>query len=664
VVSFVSFVRSEIAGFMRPRLLLALLTGLAVALSAADDPLAQRGPASYDVIIRHGTLLDGSGGAPYRADVAVAGDRIAAVGDLGAARGATEIDATGLDVAPGFINIHSHAQRDALPRAENMLTQGVTTEIVNPDGGGDVDLAGELAADAVGGLAVNIGGYIGFNSIWASVVGPAARRPSDDEIEQMRALVVDGLQHGAWGVSAGLDYKPAYYATTDEVVSVVQAARRWRTDFPNHDRLTPESNFSSHVGVAETIAIGERAGLVPVVTHMKAQGHEQGTAGVLLGMMSAAGRRGHYTAADVYPYLAGQSGLGALIIPGWAQDGGREAMLKRFQDPAQRAKIVAEAEQAMQARFGGPKGVYLPATGRELTDVMREMGVSGGEAVVRLLEQDNMGAILRFGAEPDLVKILEHPTASIACDCGGTTATRTHPRMYGTFPRVLGHYVRETHVLTWENAVRKMTALPAATIGLVDRGRLAAGMAADVTVFDPKTVIDHSTYEQPALLSEGIRYVLVNGRIALADGAPTGEQGGRVLERSIHMPSRPMNAAEPRRLTAVGTIDGRELEIAVTQAAGAHRARGTFRLVDPASRRAIEASTFGVLQTARDWASFTAMAATQPEGAPRAVTVIVEAADPATADRAPTVTILLDGEPEIVGALPAGAVRIAPPVLQ
>src|SRR5439155_25245808 len=222
-------------------------------------------------------------------------------------------------------------------------------------------------------------------------------------------------------------------------------------------------------------------------------------------------------AADAYPYLAGQTGLGALMIPAWAQDGGRDAMLKRFQDAALRARIVKEVEDAMNVRFGGVDGVYLPATKRQLADIVRESGVSPGEAVVRILEQGNESAILKFGSEADLVKILQHPTTSMACDCGATLNTRQHPRAWGSFPRVLGRYVREQRALTWEDAVRKMTALPANTIGMVDRGFLAPGMAADVTVFDPATVMDHATYEDAGQLSEGIRLVLVNGRMALRD---------------------------------------------------------------------------------------------------------------------------------------------------
>src|SRR6185295_18366554 len=208
---------------------------------------------------------------------------------------------------------------------------------------------------------------------------------------------------------------------------------------------------------------------------------------------------------------------------------------------------------------------FLPATKQQLVDVMREMNVSAGEAVVRILENGNVPAILRFGSEADLVKILKHPTTSVACDCGASTETRQHPRAFGSFPRVLGRYVREQKVLTWEDAIRKMTALPANTIGMVDRGFLAPGMAADVTVFDPNTVIDRATYEDAGQLSEGIRHVLVNGKFALRDGKVTGEQGGRVLARSAHMPSRAMTANLARQLS----VHGSNVTIELKQTSGA-----------------------------------------------------------------------------------------------
>jgi hypothetical protein len=394
---------------------------------------------------------------------------------------------------------------------------------------------------------------------------------------------------------------------------------------------------------------------------MKAQGREQGTAPKLLAMMQEATGRGRYTAADAYPYLAGQTSLGALLIPAWAQSGGREEMLKRFKDPAQRARIVAETESAMAARFGGPEGVYLPATQRELVDLMREQRASAGETVLRVLEQGDVTAILRFGAEADLVKILQHPTTSIACDCGASTDTHQHPRAFGSFPRVLGRYVRDTKALTWEDAVRKMTALPANTIGMLDRGFVATGMAADLTVFDPATVIDRATYDEPARLSEGIRLVLVNGVIALRDGRVTGARGGRVLMRTGHMPSRPMNMTAQRRVALKGTVNANvRIDIDVSQAPGAARAQGSFRLADASSTTVLEGTELGVLQTTTNWASFTARIRNRMTKAEGLVTVIVERADPFVAGNLPTVFVQVDNVLSVSGTLrePASSITL------
>jgi N-acyl-D-aspartate/D-glutamate deacylase len=643
-----------------------LLLGACCLTSGVLAPAPQ-----YDIIIRGGTVIDGTGAAPFRADVGVVGKHIARIGNLANAKAAAELDATGLNVAPGFINLHSHASPSALASAENMITQGVTLEILNADGGGPADIGKQLTDIAASGLAVNVGANAGFNSAWASVVGDSDRRPTPDEVRTMREILAANLERGAWGVSAGLDYKPAYFSTTEEVIDVVQAARPYRTVFTNHDRITPESNFSSKVGMAETMAIGARAGLVPLITHMKVQGREQGSAGAFLKTMSAATAQGRFTAADAYPYLAGQSGLGALIIPGWAQDGGREKMLERFRDPALRAKIVAEAEEAMAARFGGPQGVYMPASKRELTDVMKELGVSGGEALVRVLEKDNTGAILRFGIEEDLVKILQHPTTSIACDCGAVLPGRaSHPRYYGTFPRVLGRYVRETRALTWPDAIRKMTLLPAATIGLVDRGAIAVGMAADITVFDPATVIDHATFEEPTLKSDGIRHVIVNGTLALRDGVVTGQQGGQVLLRSKNMPSRPLDLTRRRRVV----IESQQrdsaalaIRVDVSQAPSEHRATGSFRLAPMSSDDRllrIESIELGVLQTTADWATLTGWVRTAGGDGPRerAMVAVFEKVDPWDAERRPLVTVVFDGDaarPMRQYLSSGGAVRIS-----
>jgi N-acyl-D-aspartate/D-glutamate deacylase len=351
---------------------------------------------------------------------------------------------------------------------------------------------------------------------------------------------------------------------------------------------------------------------------MKVQGIEQGTAASVLATMRKTTQGGAYTAADAYPYLAGQSGLGALIIPGWAQEGGRPAMLKRFADPAARAKIITEAEQAMTARFGGPQGVYLPRTQQELTDVMKQMNAGAGETIVRILETTgDPGAILRFGSEADLVKILQEPVTSMACDCGATTQTRVHPRFYGSFPRLLGRYVREQKIMSWEEAIRKSSGLPAATIGMVDRGFIAPGMAADIAVFDPATIIDHSTYDNPSAPPEGIKHLLVNGQFAVRDGVATGARAGKALKRTTNMPSRPMSSGA-RRISARGQLGEYTLTLDATQSPNARAASGTLVLTSKTPAATLRATQLGVIQSMKGWSSITAVAQD------RAIIVIVE----------------------------------------
>lgn len=574
-------------------------------------------PQPYDLIVRRGTVIDGSGAPRRSADVGVIAGRIAKVGDLSAERATVEVDAKGLFVAPGFINIHSHATTEGLKTAENMLTQGVTTEILNADGSGQAEVAQQFSELQRSQLAINAGYYLGFNSVWTAVVGEADRRPSPQDVERMRRLVEEGMKAGAWGVSSGLDYKPAYYATEKEVISVVDVARAWRTNFPNHDRLTPQTGLSSRAGVAETLSIGSASGIVPVVTHVKAQGRENGRSRDITQMMRQASLAGHYAAGDVYPYLAGMTRLRAFFIPGWAQEGGREKMLSRFKDPVLRAKIAEEAEQGMAARLvGGSAGIYVIDKQRKLSEIASEMGVSASEAVIRLIEEADVGMIAEFGIESDLIEFLRYPDMAVACDCGAiVTDSARHPRESGSFPRVLGRYVREQNVLTWEDAIRKMTGLPANIIGMVDRGFLAAGMAADITVLDPEKVIDHATYADPRLRSEGIRYVVVNGRLALADGKPTGATTGAVVRHAIDMPSRPMTGTNPRRFSAKASFPAVppafskpfSIAIDITQRPGT-AASGDVRVTSAASDDAVTSVELGVLQATGDWSSFTAQA--------------------------------------------------------
>lgn len=565
-------------------------------------PTAQGAAENYDIILRNGLILDGTGARGYRADIAVRNGFIYRIGNLRDSQAAAELDVSGLVVAPGFINLHSHATFAGVKTAVNMLTQGVTTEIINADGAGSLNIAKQLSDFSAAGLAVNLGAYAGFNSVWASVVGQADRRPTAAEIQKMRDLLTENLKQGAWGVSAGLDYKPGYFARTDEVIAVMQAATPWRTNFPNHDRLTPESNFSSLKAIGETMEIGEKSEVMPVITHMKVQGHEQGNAAKAVAMMRAASARGHETAADIYPYLAGQTGLGALFVPAWAAEGGRAEMLKRFADPTLRPRIAQEIEAAIKARVLTPENIYVSSHQRQFTDYMRERNAGAGETIISILEKESPSAILKFGAETDLIALLRYPGSAVSCDCGAAEAhPGLHPRYFGTFPRVLGHYVRETKALTLEDAVRKMTGLPASIIGIADRGLLAAGMVADLAVFDPATIIDHATYEQPALASDGVRHVLINGRFALRDGKATGEKAGRVLSRAADLPSRPMRLQQTRSVS----VKTAGLTIELTQAATG-KARGTFRFTDTKNKQEFRLVEAGWLQVHGKWASFSA----------------------------------------------------------
>ncbi|MGV3479463.1 MAG: N-acyl-D-amino-acid deacylase family protein [Sphingobium sp.] len=638
---------------MRSIATLSFLSSAAVLAFAA--PAMAKDTPEYDIVIKGGTIVDGSGLPGYRGDVAIDDGHIVAVGDIGPAKAVKTIDAAGLVVSPGFINLHSHAEPDAVSTAVNMLTQGVTTEMINADGGGGSDIAKQLPDYASKGLAENIGAYTGFNAVWRDAMGDRDLRPTGAQIASMRAALEKNLKAGAWGVSSGLDYRPAYYARPEEVISIVSVAKPWRTNFPNHDRLRPEDNLSSFKGMEETVSVAEQAGLVPVITHIKSAGKERGNAANVLKMVSAATARGAWTAIDIYPYLAGQTALQAFLVPGWAADGGRDAMLARFKDPAIRPKLVEAAEYAMATRLGGAEGIALPDLNKRLTDIMAEEKIGAGEAVLRTLEREPfVRANMTFGLEDDVITFLKYPDTAVACDCGAAITNRGHPRYYGSFPKVLGHYVRDTGAITLEDAVRKMTALPAAIVGMVDRGRIAPGMRADVTLFDPKTVRDHATFDKPTLPSDGIRHVIVNGVASFVDGAATGAKSGAVLLRDTHMPSRPMNAASAARgMTATAKSADYTVSIQADQRAGQAYATGTIKLTDVKSRTVWTADRLGVLQTTKGWASLTAILKDKA-GKRMAATLTLDHADGAA--QTPVVSLALGSNAAI--ALPAsGSVR-------
>ena len=623
----------------------ALAMGLAGAALVVPSTL-HAGPRSFDVVIRNGELLDGSGQRSYRADIGIRDEYIAFIGNASRVQATIEIDAGGLFVTPGFINIHDHAQPEAVNISANTLTQGITTAIVNPDGFGSVDVEKQLREFATHGLAMSVGGYIGFNSVWAEVVGDVDRRPSRAQIQRMRELITRNLEWGVWGVSAGLDYKPAYSARTEEVIDVVEAARPWRTNFPNHERLTPENHWSSRAGIAETLQIANRAGLRPVITHIKVQGHEQGTAAGILAMLEANDIHGERAVGDVYPYIAGQARLEDLLVPASALAGGRAALMQRLKDPATRTHIAREIDSAIAARFGSPDGVFVIREQKDLAQLMAQSGnVSAGEAVLRVVEQGDSRSILRFGNEDDVRSFVVSSEIAIACDCGSAT-TIGHPRASGTFPRALGRYVREQHLLSWPEMVRKMTSLPAGIIGMTDRGYLAVGMRADVVVFDPKNIVDHATFAKPGERSQGVQEVLVNGRFAIRNGALTGEMHGQILQRLANMPSRPSMRASKRHvrladveLRNADQASGR-VTLEVSQVSQARRAQGVVRFDGPLGHLRATASDLGILQSYRGWSSLTGLMRNSA-GREWPFLLTVDDRDPSAVSGSTTITLVL-----------------------
>lgn len=646
---------------------LVLLLLAALVLTPARPADAQA--AAFDVIVRGGTVLDGSGAPGYDADVGIRGGVITAVGDLGGASAASEIDAAGLLVAPGFINMHSHAASGELPRAESSLKQGITSEFLYPDGGGPVEPWRQVTALEDAGLAVNIGHYIGFGAVWGEVVGLDDRSPTAAETAAMQDLVRSAMEQGAWGVTTNLDSAPQTYASTQEVIDVARAADGWRAAYQSHLRSEGTTVIES---LQEAIAIGEAAGLVPLWTHAKAEGPPNwGKSVQAIEVIEDALARGTYVAGDAYPYLAGASSLARRFIPRWAADGGFDAMLARFADPALRDTIAEESEALIEERLGGPHNILIRAgahTNRYLDNIAAEWGVRPGEAVMRLVEEHGADLSMNYwyGDEDDLVRLLQHPNIAAGCDCGATAAEATHPRNYGAFPRFLRLYVREQGLFSWEEAVRKLTGLPATQMGLVDRGFIAEGMAADITVFDPENVTDRATFEVPKQYSEGIEHVLVNGRPALADGEVTGIQAGRALWHTAQMPSRPMSAGRHVSASGAGlfSVDGergrRVVRVAFSadQDGGPADASGALTVHDTQRRQSLTATVIGQVQASDEWASFTGIGR-RASGEQVPFLVVVEEHDPTRGGRA-SVTVTIGDDDPIGGVLhPVGWVAVS-----
>jgi dihydroorotase/N-acyl-D-amino-acid deacylase len=519
--------------------------GLTVAIAfLATAPRAQQ-PA-YDLLLRNGRIIDGTGTPWYRGDVAIKGDAIVAIAPrLDPVSATRAIDVGGAVIAPGFIDIHTHARRGIFenPTAANYVRQGVTTLIEGPDGSSPLPLAPFLEKLNALQKSPNIGSMVGQGSIRSQVIGEVDRKATPEEIAKMEALVEQGMRDGAFGLSTGLFYVPGTFTPTEEVGALARIAGRFGGFHKSHQRDDASKVTDS---VRETIRIGELGELPTQVTHHKVVGKGNwGKSVDTLRLIDEARARGIDVTSDQYPYTASSTSVASALLPAWALEGGREATVTRLKDPAQRPKIKEGVVAMIRDERGGgdPRNVQFAScgfdstlAGKTLADLMgmRNMGASledAAEATMWLVEQGGCQGIFHAMSDEDVQRILAHPTTMVASDGEVPTFGRAnpHPRSYGTFARVLGTYVRDKKTLTLEEAVRKMTSFPAARLGLQDRGVLRVGMKADIAVFDPMKVRDTATFEKPHAYAEGFSHVIVNGQVVFQNGEMTAARPGRVL---------------------------------------------------------------------------------------------------------------------------------------
>jgi N-acyl-D-amino-acid deacylase len=544
--------------------LLSLLLASACARSEAQRP--------YDVLITGGSVLNGEGTAAVRADVGIRGGRIATIGDLRAAEAARRIDATGLTVAPGFIDIHNHSDYTILvePRSESMIRQGVTTMVLGESrSAGPISAGAEEArarADGVtadwttlGGyfakleqkhMSTNIASYVGEEQVWTYVKGYGQSPATPLELVEMKRLIGAAMEEGAMGLSTALLQPPSSFATTANLIELARTAKQYGGIYSSHIRDEGEGVFSA---IDEAIQVGKGAGIPVDIIHMKIA-HKKlwGRAGEIIAMVQKARDEGYDVRANVYPYTAGQNNLSS-IVPPWAHDGGREKMLGRLKDPSARKRMREEVMNGLPNWYNhylatgeGWAGMILvslrhernkPFQGKRMSELIAARGGHPADVLfdVLLEEGGSVPTVFFHHSEPDMQLIMKQPWTSIGSDGsavspdGPTGRTHPHPRYYGTFPRVLGRYVRELKVITLPEAVKKMTSMNADKLGITDRGRLKEGLAADVTVFDQDRVIDRATFEWPHQFPVGIKYVIVNGVVTVDNEQHTGALAGRVL---------------------------------------------------------------------------------------------------------------------------------------
>lgn len=548
-------------------------------------------PVHYDTILRGGTVYDGSGGEPFVADVAINGDRIAIIGDLSDAVADNEIDVAGLAVSPGFINMLSWAVDSLVMdgRSQGDIRQGVTLEVFGEgvsygplndaqkdalmagwiaSSGGEDKMRARLGVSAEAplevpwttlgqyleflvqrGISPNVASFVGATTLRVHEIGYEDRPPTDTELATMQELVREAMREGAMGVGSSLIYAPAFYASTEELIALNAAASEYGGLYISHMRSEGNQLLEA---VDELVAIARAAKVDAEIYHLKAGGQENWSKmDEVIAKVEAARAEGLSITADMYTYTAGSTGLDAAMPP-WVQEGGYRAWVERLQDPATRARVKTEMttrtddwENLMMA--AGPEGTLLVGfqnedlreryTGKTLAEVAAERGTHYADTAMDLVVEDGtrVQVVYFLMSEENIEKQIALPWLSFGSDAGSLatnepfTLTSTHPRAYGNFARLLGRYVRERGVITLQEAIRKLAALPADNLGIADRGRLVPGHYADIAVFDPSTISDHATYEDPHQYATGMVHVFVNGGHVLSDGEHTGAFPGRVV---------------------------------------------------------------------------------------------------------------------------------------
>ena len=557
----------------RKLLTLTIVLGLFVTAITRAQPRARSLPQSFDVIIRGGTLYDGSGRPPIKADVGIKGDRITAVGNLSRATAPTIVDAKGLAVAPGFINMLSHSETSLIrdPRSLGEIKQGVTTQIFGELSMGPLnDLMKQRLREQQGdvkydiewttlaeylkylekrGVSQNFASFIGAATIREYVIGLEDKPPTPAQLDQMRELMRREMEAGALGITTALIYPPAFFAKTDELIELCRVAAKYQGKYTVHMRSEGNQLIE---GVQETIRISREAGLPAEIYHLKASGEANWPKmDQVIRMIEAARRQGLKITANMYTYPAGGTGLDAAMPP-WVFDGGREAAYKRLQDPTTRKKIADAIRtptnewENLYLLAGSPDRILLasfrteklkPLTGKTLAEVARMRGKDPVETIMDLVLEDRsrIGTIYFLMSEDNIKKQIRQPWVSFGSDAasiapeGVFLKSSAHPRAYGNFARLLGKYVREEKVISLTEAIRRLTSLPATNLGLDHRGFLKEGMFADVVVFDPNTIADRATFENPHQLAVGVKDVFVNGVQVLKDGEHTGAKPGKAL---------------------------------------------------------------------------------------------------------------------------------------